>query len=156
MNERPPTIDSSEKYEDYHQKCVNEYLPGLLVTTIPYRKYARVEFDFVLVDGWRLLVRDDGSHRKLSATLSVDAVEEAEENLSRYEDKEAPSASSHSWRIGTNAGFYTTPKMEVKAAEELAQELAPVVNNRANWNIHPKSVDAEDDKIVIPDDLRAQ
>ncbi len=154
MQLEPPTIDSREAYEKYHQKCVDEYLPGLLVTTIPYRKYARVEFDFVLVSGWRILERDEPPHRRLSATLSDDGVEEAEEILSRYERYEAPSASSHTWSIGSNAGFYTTPKMDREAAEDLARELAPVVNDRSNWDIHPPSVDVDKEKIVVPEGLR--
>ncbi len=127
---------------------------GLARYDRPVHKYARVEFDFVLVDGWRLLERDDGSQRRLSATLSSDAVGEAEEILSRYEDYEAPSASTHTWTIGTNAGYFTTPKMDVEAAKELAEELAPVVNERSNWDIHPQSVDPDQQKIVIPEELR--
>jgi len=148
-----PVVETRDEYEEYHQQCIDNYLPGLLVTTIPYRKYARVEFDFVLVSGWRLLERDDGSYRGLSATLSSSAVEKAEEILSRYERYEAPSASSHSWIIGDNAAFYTTPKMDRQAAEQLGRELAPVVNDRSNWTIHPPKHNPDEEKITAPEEL---
>lgn len=148
-----PVVETDEEYEEYHQECVEKYLPGLLVTTIPYRKYARVEFDFVLVSGWRLYERDDAPMRKLSATLSADAAEKVNEIVSEYKGTEAPSASSHAWEVGANAGFYSTPKMELEAAEDLAQELQPVVNDRSNWVVHPSDHDFDEERIVVPEEL---
>lgn len=156
MNETPPTIETDEEYDEYHGKCVEKYLPGLLVTTIPYRKYARVEFDFILVNGWRLLEREDGSHRELSATLSDEAVEEVREIVSEYEDSEPPSTTNHSWAIGDSPGFYSTPKMDSDAAEELAKELKPVVHDRSNWVLYPKNNNFDEDRIIVPEGLRDQ
>lgn len=147
-----PVVDSREEYNEYHEMCTEKYLPGLLVTTIPFRKYARVEFDFILASGWRILKKQKGPDTGLSTTLKDEKVDTVRRIVNKYKDRLAPSRSAHTLKVSKEPCFYTTPKMELAAARQLAYELEAVLHDRSNWRLlQPERY--EEANIVTPETL---
>lgn len=154
LDEVPPVISTMEEYSDYQDDCARRYLPCLNINRIRSSPHARVEFDFILAGGWKVLQIKNGSTHKLGATLSEHAALVCQSILDKYDAKNDSDFSTLSVESGQS--YFSTPKLSLDSAKSLAYELAPVVNTRSNWKVPDNDLRLTGDRecrIRLADDL---
>lgn len=158
LPDTPPIVTNHEDYAKYQEQCAERYLPGLNINRIGSRKYAKVEFDFILVEGWKVIETPGAPDLGVGATLSEDAADTCQRILDKYRD-DIHQQAFHTMTIKSGQCFFTTPKLPLKAAKTLAYELDGVVNDRSNWILTESSarkLNEDGVRIRLADRLKKQ
>jgi hypothetical protein len=132
-------IESREQYLEFERQAVANNSPAFHVNMTDSENWASVEFDFILSSGWRERTRDDGSTRKIEATLDSESVGTCNDILTYYEGVETrlrkPVNTMH---MADDPCYFSSPSVRPEVAKSIACELQPIVLNRDRWVPGPK------------------
>jgi len=143
-----PVCRSDDEYTEYVNSCFEIKKPALVINMKNARKWARVEYDLLALEG-AFTLKNRG--REIGAGLNQEAVSIVQRVLQRYEDVETGGNSSGALAIpseSSTGGFRSFPGMKLNDAKRLASEL----NNDLEWLPHQ----VQRHITITEDDLKAE